>query len=104
MVMQSCSADCDHALIPSQFPQWRYHIFASLLYVTRMNADHREDIRIFLRQRDRAAAALDRCPDRDDPRYARFCCAPEHVIEVRCEIRVIEVGVGLYEHLEEVTS
>ena len=63
-----------------------------------MNADDGEDVRIFFRQLDRAPAALDRGADRDDPRDAGLGRAPQHIIEVRREIRVIEVGVGFDEH------
>src|SRR5947207_5282403 len=69
-----------------------------------MDADHRENIRKFLRQLDRAPAALHRCSDRDDAVDAGICRASQNIIEIRSEIRIIEMGVGLYEHREEVTS
>jgi hypothetical protein len=63
-----------------------------------MHADDGEDVRMLLRELDRAAAAFDGGPDRDDARHASFGRAPEDVVEVRREIRVVEVGVSLDQH------
>jgi hypothetical protein len=53
---------------------------------------------MFLRERDRAPAALNRSPNRDDARDARFVCAAQDIIEVGGEIGVIEMGVSVYQH------
>src|SRR2546423_10982689 len=63
-----------------------------------MNADNRENVLIFFGQGDRAPAALDRCAYRDDTRNARLRGAPQNVIEVPREVRVVEVSVGFYQH------
>ena len=63
-----------------------------------MNADHRENVRIFLGQLDRAPAAFDRSADRDDAGNASFGRAPQHIVEIRREIRIIEMGVSFDQH------
>ena len=48
----------------------------------------------FLGQIDRTLAARDRCPDGEDASNASLIRASQHIVEVRREIGVIEVGVG----------
>ena len=81
-----------------QLAQRRDDIVARLFGVVGMNADDGKNVRIFLRQLDRAPAALDRSADREDPRYARFGGAREDVVKIGCEVRVIEVRVGVDQH------
>src|SRR5256885_157094 len=63
-----------------------------------MDADDRENVRMFFGQCDRAQAALDGRADRDDAADAGFSRASQHIIEVRREIRVVEMGVGFDQH------
>ena len=63
-----------------------------------MNTDHSEDVRIFLRQRDRATAAFDRRADRDNAGDPGFGRTAQDVFEVGREIRIIEMGVSFDEH------
>ena len=62
-----------------------------------MNPDHCENIRIFFRQLDRAPAAFNRRADSNDASHTGFICAPQHVVKIGREIRVIEMGVSFYD-------
>jgi hypothetical protein len=62
-----------------------------------MNYNDREHVGIFFGKIDRAPTALDRGADGDDACYPGFSRASKHVIEVRREIRIIEMGVSLDE-------
>ena len=73
-------------------------IVARLFRVVGMNADDRENIRIFFREFDRAPAAFKRGADREDARHTGFGCAREDVLKISCEVRVVEVGVGIDKH------
>ena len=100
MIIQPRLADRDDPRTLRQLAQRRDHILARLLSVVGMNADDREDVRIFFRQLDRAPAAFDRGADRDDAGDAGFGRAREDVVEISCEIRVIEVRVSIDQHRE----
>jgi len=58
-----------------------------------MNSDHGKNVRIFFGKLDRAPAALDRSADRDDARDSGVSRATKHIVEIVCEIRIIEVRV-----------
>ena len=66
--------------------------------VVGMNADGGEDVRVFLRERDRAPAALDACADGDDARDARIRRAREDAFEIVREVGEGKVRVGVGEH------
>ena len=55
-------------------------------------------LRIFFRERHRAAAAFDRGADRDDPRHARRGGTVEDGVEIVGEIGKIEMRVGVDQH------
>ena len=82
MIIETGFADRDDARAFRQFAQRRDHIFLRFLGVGRMNADHRENVRIFFRQFDRAPAAFDRRADRDDARDAGLCRRAARLVEV----------------------
>ena len=65
-----------------------------------MHADHRVNHRLPPGEFHRAAAALDRGADGDDPADPRVPRPPEHGIEIRREVFVVEVGVGVDQHHE----
>ena len=98
MVIQTSFTKRDHARTFRQFSQRRYHIFFGLLRVSGMNTDDREDIRVFFGKIDSAPAALDRRADCDNARNAGFVRAAENIVEVWREIRIIQMGVSLYQH------
>src|SRR2546430_217556 len=95
MIIQTRFTNRYHARILRQLAQGRNYILSRFLDIRRMNADYREDIWIFLGQGDRAPAAFDRSPDCDDAGNAGIGGAPQDVVEVCREIRVVEMGVGL---------
>src|SRR2546423_146755 len=78
--------------------QWRDHILFRFQRVSRMNSNHRKDVGIFFGKIDRPPAALDRSADGDDACDAGLSCASKNVVEIRCEIRIIKMRVGFYEH------
>ena len=98
MIIQAGFADRDDPRTFRQLAQRRDHIVPRFLHISRMNADDGENIRIFLRQLDRAPAAFNRRADRDDARDAGFGRALQDVVEVRREIRVIEMRVSFDQH------
>ena len=98
MIIETGLADRHDPRTFRQLTQRRDDIIRRFFRVSRMNADDRENIRIFFRQLDRAPAALDRSADGDDARDAGFGRARKHLVEVRREIRVIEVRVSVDQH------
>ena len=98
MVIETGFADRHDTRTLRQLAQRRNHIFARFLDIGRMNADDGKDVRIFLRQLDRAPAAFHRRADRDDARDTGLGGATKHVIEIGREIRIIEMRVSLDEH------
>ena len=98
MVIQPRLADGHHARMPRQLPQGVQIALRRLLHGGRVNADRCEDIRVLFRQGDRAAAALQRSADGNDPGHARRLRALQHAGEILLEIRVIQVGVRLDQH------
>jgi len=97
MIIQAGLADCDHAWMPGQFAQRRHHIVGGI-FRSRMHPDHGKDFGIFFREGNRAPAALDRSPDCNDARYARFLRPTQHLVEVRCKVWVVEMRVGFNQH------
>ena len=69
--------------------------------VVRMDADDREDLRMFLGERDCAAAAFHGGADAEDAGDAGGSGAGEDVVEVGGEVGEIEVGVGVGEHVAD---
>ena len=70
-----------------------------LLDIRGMEPDHRINERIFFRECDRPPAALDPGSDGDDPADSGQCGPFQDGVEVAGEIRIIEVGVGVGEHV-----
>ena len=51
-----------------------------------------------LRQRNRPAAAFQACSDADDPLHAGLVGGGDDLLKVVLKVRIIEVGVCVYEH------
>ena len=51
-----------------------------------------------LRKRDRPAAAFQSRSDADDPLHASLVGGGDDLLEVVLKVRIIEVGVCVYEH------
>src|SRR5436190_17109545 len=63
-----------------------------------MNTDHRVNAVVLFGQLDCATAARNGGPNRDDARHAGVMRALQHLLEVGCEIRIIEVRVSFDKH------
>ena len=98
MIIEAGFADRHDARTFRELAQRRNHVLAGFLDIGGVNADDGKDVWIFVRQIDRAPAAFNRSADRDDTRDTGIGGAAQHVVEVAGEIRVVEVGVSLYEH------
>src|ERR1700730_4101387 len=98
MIIQAGLADRDDARALGELAQRCDYIFAGFLGIRRMNADDSEDIRIFVGKIDRAPAALDGGPNRNNARDASLGCASQHIIKIVRKIGVIEMRVSFYEH------
>ena len=95
MIIEPGLADRRDAPTFRQLTQRGDDIIPRLFRVIGMNADDRENIRILFRELDRAPAAFKRGADRYDARDAGFGSACEDVLKISCEIRVVEVSVGI---------
>src|SRR5438874_8401812 len=99
MIIKTCFADCDHARIFRKLAQRRHDVVVcNRLGGSRMNANDCKNIWVFLGELNRATAAFDGCPNRENSRYASLSRAPQDFIEISCEFGIIEVSVSLYEH------
>ena len=99
MVVEAGLADGRDTRAFRQLAQRGDDVVRSILGTGWMNADDGKNIRIFFRQLDRAPAAGERGADGEDAFDAGFVRPREDFIEVVGEIRVVEMGVGINEHL-----
>jgi hypothetical protein len=95
VIIQAGLANRHDARVLRQLAQRRDHVVLRLLNVARMNANRRINSRILFREFDRTPAALDGCADCDDAFYICLLRAPEHILEIICEIGKIEMCVSV---------
>src|SRR5437879_5059168 len=95
MIIKTDFTDRHNPRIFRELAQWRDHILWCFVRVSRMNSDHGENVWILSSKLDHAPAAFDGSANGDDARNAGIVCAAKHVIEIVCEIGIIEMRVGL---------
>src|SRR5438105_1115777 len=96
MIIETSFADRNHPRIFCKLAQRRRDVVVcNRLSGSWMNANNRKNIWVSLSQLNRATAAFNRCPDCENLCYASVSRALQDLIEIGCEVRIIEVGVSL---------
>src|SRR4029077_8884437 len=89
MIIQTRFANRNYARTLRQFAQRRYDVVPRFPDIRWMNPDDREDIRISLRDLDRAPAARDGCSDGEDAGDTSFSRSEEHTSELQSHLNLV---------------
>ena len=82
-----------------QLAQWCDHVVSrDPLGRSRVNSDASENVRVFFRQFDRPPATFHRRADGYNTCYTRLGRAAKDVLEISCEIGIIEMRVRFDQH------
>src|SRR5947208_9510716 len=96
MIIKTGFTDGHHSWISCELAKRRRDVVVlNRLSGSWMNANDCENIPVFFGELNRAAAACNRCADRENSCYASVSCAPQDLIEISCELRIVEMGVSL---------
>src|SRR3982751_781828 len=95
VIIQAGLANRYYTRMFREVAQRRNHIILRLLRVAGMNTNGRVNRRISFGELNRTPATLDRCADGNNASYVSFLSSTEHVLEIICEIRKVQMCVGV---------